>query len=54
MIATLFAPFYFYLVTGSGAYGFGLLIITALIYWKHIPNIQRLLMGIESTILKDK
>ena len=54
MIATLFAPFYFYLVTGSGAYGFGLIVITALIYWKHIPNIQRLLMGIESTILKDK
>ena len=54
MIATLFAPFYFYLITDSGAYGFGLLIITALIYWKHIPNIQRLLMGIESNIIKEK
>lgn len=54
MIATLFAPFYFYLVTQSGAYGFGLLIITALIYWKHVPNIQRLLMGIESNIIKEK
>ena len=54
MIATLLAPFYFYLITGSAAYGFGLLIITALIYWKHIPNIQKLLMGIESNIINDK
>lgn len=50
LIAILFAPFYFYLVTNSGALGFGLLIITALIYWKHIPNIQRILMGTESKI----
>lgn len=54
MIAILFAPFYFYLVTHSGAFGFGLLIITALVYWKHIPNIQKLLMGIESNIIEDK
>ena len=53
MIAVLFAPFYFYLVTLSPAYGFGLLLMTALIYWKHIPNIQRLLMGTESRIVKD-
>lgn len=52
MIAVLFAPFYFYLVTHSPAYGFGLLLMTALIYWKHIPNIQRLLMGTESKIVK--
>ncbi|PID46440.1 MAG: acyl-phosphate glycerol 3-phosphate acyltransferase [Proteobacteria bacterium] len=51
LIAVLFAPFYFYLITNSSALGFGLLIITALIYWKHIPNIQRLLMGIESKII---
>lgn len=50
LIAILFAPFYFYLITNSGALGFGLLIITALIYWKHIPNIQRILMGTESKI----
>ena len=53
MIAVLLAPLFFYLVTLSSALGFGLLIITALIYWKHIPNIQRLLMGIESRIIKD-
>jgi len=53
MIAILFAPFYFYLVTHSGAFGFGLLIITALVYWKHIPNIQKLLMGIENKIMED-
>ena len=53
MIAVLFAPFYFYLVTQSGALGFGLLAVTALIYWKHIPNIQRLLMGTESKIKDD-
>jgi len=53
MIAVLFAPFYFYLVTHSSALGFGLLVITALIYWKHIPNIQKLLMGIESKIVNN-
>lgn len=53
LIAVLFAPFYFYLVTGSGALGFGLLILTTLVYWKHIPNIQRVLMGTESKIIKD-
>lgn len=52
LIAVLFAPFYFYLVTNSGALGFGLLVITALIYWKHIPNIQRILMGTESKIVQ--
>ena len=50
MIAVLFAPFYFFLVTHSGVLGFGLLIMTALVYWKHIPNIQKLLMGTESHI----
>lgn len=50
LIAILFAPFYFYLTTDSSALGFGLLVITALVYWKHIPNIQRLLMGTESKI----
>lgn len=52
LIAVLFAPFYFFLVTGSAALGFGLLVITALIYWKHIPNIQRVLMGTESKIIQ--
>ncbi|PWQ96083.1 glycerol-3-phosphate 1-O-acyltransferase PlsY [Leucothrix pacifica] len=52
LIAMLFAPFYFFLVTGSGALGFGLLIITALVYWKHIPNIQRILMGTENKIIQ--
>jgi len=51
LIAVLFAPFYFYLVTQSSALGFGLLVITAMIYWKHIPNIQKLLMGTESKIV---
>ena len=53
LIAVLFAPFFFFLVTGSGALGFGLLVITALIFWKHIPNIQRLLMGTESKIMQN-
>lgn len=54
MIAILLAPFYFYLVTHSAALGFGLLIITALVYWKHIPNIQKLLMGTENRIIEEK
>jgi len=53
MVAVLFAPFYFYLITQSGALALGLLLITGLVYWKHIPNIQRLLMGIESKIRED-
>ena len=54
LIATLFAPFYFYLITKSAALGFGLLVITALIYWRHIPNIQKIITGTESHIVKDK
>ena len=50
LIACLFAPFYFYLITQSAAFAVGLLVITALIYFKHIPNIQKLLMGTESKI----
>lgn len=50
LIACLLAPFYFYFVTQSAAFGIGLLSITALIYWKHIPNIQKLLMGTENRI----
>lgn len=52
LIAVLFAPFYFFLITQSSAFGFGLLVITSLIYWKHIPNIQKLLLGTESKIIQ--
>ena len=52
LIACLLAPFFFHLVTQSAAFGIGLLVITAFIYWKHIPNIQNMLMGTENKISK--
>ena len=53
MVAVLLAPFFFFLVTHSAIFGFGLLVITALIFWRHIPNIQKLLQGNERPIIKD-
>jgi len=50
LVACLLAPFYFLLVTKSAPLGIGLLVITALVFWKHIPNIQKLLMGTENKI----
>lgn len=52
LIATLLAPFYFYYITQSVALLIGLLVITALIYWKHRSNIQAILNGTESKISK--
>ncbi|MCK5903524.1 MAG: glycerol-3-phosphate 1-O-acyltransferase PlsY [Cocleimonas sp.] len=50
LIATLFAPFYFYFVTQSLPLLLGLLLITALIYWKHDKNIKAIINGSESKI----
>ncbi len=50
LIATLLAPFYFYWVTGSMPLFIGLLLITALIYWRHRSNIRNILDGTEGKI----
>jgi glycerol-3-phosphate acyltransferase PlsY len=52
LVATLLAPFYFYWVSGSIPLLVGLLLITALIYWRHRSNIQNILDGSEGKISK--
>ena len=51
LIATLLAPFYFYYITRSVPLLIGLLVITALIYWKHENNIKEILEGTEDKIV---
>ena len=51
LIATLLAPFYFYYITRSVPLLIGLLVITALIYWKHENNIKEILAGTEDNII---
>ena len=52
LIATLLAPFYFYWITDSVPLLIGLLIICALIFWRHRSNIQNILNGTEGKISK--
>ncbi len=50
LIATLLAPLYFYLITGSGVLSGVLAIITLFIFQRHHQNIRNLLQGKESKI----
>lgn len=50
LIATLLAPLIFYLFTHSGILALGLILMTALIWWRHESNIKNLLTGKEETI----
>ncbi|TXH70829.1 MAG: glycerol-3-phosphate 1-O-acyltransferase PlsY [Thiothrix sp.] len=50
LIATLLAPIIFYLFTHSGSLALGLIVMTALIWWRHESNIKNLLSGKEGTI----
>lgn len=50
LIATLLAPLIFYFFTHSGSLALGMLLMTALIWWRHQSNISNLLSGKEAKI----
>ena len=50
LVATLLAPLYFYLLTGSGLLSSVMVVMTVLIFWRHQRNIANLLQGKESKI----
>lgn len=50
LVATLLAPLYFYLFTQHVPLTIGMVIMTALIYWRHRSNIRNLLDGSEDKI----
>lgn len=52
LVATLFAPLFFYLLTQSMPLTVGLIVMTILIYWRHRSNIENLLSGKEDKIGK--
>ncbi|HPY39382.1 MAG TPA: glycerol-3-phosphate 1-O-acyltransferase PlsY [Thiolinea sp.] len=51
LIATLLAPLIFYLFTHSASLAGGMLLMTALIWWRHQSNIKNLLSGKEGKII---
>ncbi len=52
LVAALFAPFYYTLLFGVGAIGLAVLLMSALLIWRHRKNIGNLLAGKESRIGK--
>ncbi len=52
LIAALFAPFYYTLLFGVDAKGLAVLLMSALLVWRHRRNIGNLLAGKESRIGK--
>jgi glycerol-3-phosphate acyltransferase PlsY len=52
LISALFAPFYYTLLFGLDAKGFAVLLMSALLIWRHRKNIGNLLSGKESRIGK--
>jgi len=54
LIATLLAPLYFFWVTGSFNLFLGLVLITAVIYWRHRSNIVEIIDGTEDKISQKK
>ncbi len=52
MVAAVFAPFYYTLLFGVDAIGLAVLIMSALLVWRHKKNIGNLLAGKESRIGK--
>lgn len=50
LVATLLAPVIFFLFTHSGGLALGMVLMTALIFWRHESNIRNLLSGKEGTI----
>ncbi len=54
LVAALFAPFYYALLFGVDAISLAVLIMSALLVWRHRKNIGNLLAGKESRIGKKK
>jgi len=52
LVAALFAPFYYTLLFGIDAIGLAVLLMSALLIWRHRKNIGNLLAGKESRIGK--
>ncbi len=50
LIATLMAPLYFFWVTDSLHLFLGLVVISVLIYWRHLTNIVEIIDGTEGKI----
>lgn len=50
LISAVFAPFYYTLLFGLDAKGFAVLVMSALLVWRHRKNIGNLLSGRESKI----
>ena len=50
LIATLLAPLIFYFFTHSASLAWGMVLMTALIWWRHQSNIKNLLDGKEGKI----
>lgn len=50
LVATLLAPVIFYLFTHSASLAWGMVLMTALIWWRHQSNIKNLLAGKEGKI----
>jgi glycerol-3-phosphate acyltransferase PlsY len=50
LISALFAPFYYTLLFGLNPIGFAVLVVSALLMWRHRQNIGNLIAGRESKI----
>jgi acyl phosphate:glycerol-3-phosphate acyltransferase len=54
LVAAVFAPFFTALLLGFDAYFAGVLMMSALLVWRHRANIERLIAGTESRIGRKK
>jgi glycerol-3-phosphate acyltransferase PlsY len=54
LVAAVFAPFFTALVLGFNAYAAAVLVIAALLVWRHADNIRKLVAGQESRIGEKK
>ena len=52
LISALFAPFYYTLLFGLNPIGFAVVVMSALLIWRHRSNIGNLIAGKESKIGK--
>jgi acyl phosphate:glycerol-3-phosphate acyltransferase len=50
LVAAVFAPFFTALLLGFGAYAAAVLVMSALLVWRHKENIRRLVAGTESRL----
>ena len=50
LVSAVFAPFYQFLIWGSGPVAGAVAVMGVLLVWRHAPNIQKLLAGTESKL----